>query len=106
MAEPSVKLGYAGNVFARQMLFQKVGDVEAEHSHQFDHLTLLAKGSLEVTVDGETRTFVAPHMIWIAKDKGHRLVALEDGTLAFCIHAVRGQDGEPLESIDVSSLTS
>lgn len=106
MAFPQVKLGYAGNIFVRQMFFTNKGDVKETHVHQFDHLTLLAKGSVEVTVDGTARTFTAPQMIWIAKDKDHQLVALEDGTLAFCIHAVRGEDGEPLEAIDISGPNS
>lgn len=94
MASPQVKLGTAGNIFARQMLFVNKGDQKETHVHQFDHLTLLAKGSVEVTVDGETRAFTAPEMIWIGKDKDHQLVALEDGTLAYCIHAIRDEDGE------------
>lgn len=102
MAFPQVKFGYAGNIFVRQMLFTNKGDVKETHVHQFDHLTLLAKGSVEVTVDGVTRTFVAPEMIWIGKDKDHQLVALEDGTLAYCIHAIRDEDGVP-SNIDVTA---
>ena len=105
MAFPQVKLGYAGNIFVRQMFFASKGDAKETHVHQFDHMTLLAKGSVEVTVEGKTHTFVAPQMIWIAKDKDHQLVALEDGTLAFCVHAIRDEDGVP-ESLDVTSLTS
>jgi quercetin dioxygenase-like cupin family protein len=85
------------NLFSRMMHFQKKGDRDGGHSHVFNHLTLLAKGSLEVTVDGQTTVFNAPHMIYIRKDKLHELVALEDDTLAFCIHALR--DGEGVDDI-------
>lgn len=101
MVFPQVKLAMAGNIFARQMLFVNAGDVKETHVHQFDHLTLLAKGSVEITVDGKTEVFVAPQMIWIAKDKDHQLVALEAGTLAYCIHAVRDEDGSIKDVPDV-----
>lgn len=86
---PEVKLGCVANLFSRMMHFKKAGDTELGHTHQFDHLTLLASGSLKVTVDGNESTFNAPHMIYIHKDKIHELVALEDNTVAYCIHALR-----------------
>jgi quercetin dioxygenase-like cupin family protein len=73
------------------MHFQKAGDIERGHAHQFDHLTLLASGSVRVTVEGKTSDFTAPHMIYIHKDKHHELLALEDNTVAYCIHALRDQ---------------
>lgn len=74
------------------MVFRSVGDVENGHTHQFDHLTLLASGALQVTVDGQVTEFKAPHMILIRKHKSHELVALEANTVAFCIHAMRTGD--------------
>jgi quercetin dioxygenase-like cupin family protein len=62
------------------------------HTHQFDHLTLLAKGKLKVTVEGTVSEFTAPHMIYIHKDKRHELQALTDDTVAYCIHALRDKD--------------
>jgi len=93
MAKPEINLGCVANLFSRQMHFKNVGDMEMGHTHPFDHLTLLASGSLKVTVEGETTIFKAPHMIYIHKDKKHELVALEDNTVAFCIHALRDGDG-------------
>lgn len=89
MSAPLTTLGEVSNLWSRMMLFRAAGDTEQGHSHPFDHLTLLAKGSLRVTVDGLTTDFRAPHMIYIQKDKTHELVALENDTLAFCIHALR-----------------
>jgi quercetin dioxygenase-like cupin family protein len=74
------------------MHFAKAGDIEMGHTHQFDHLTLLAKGKLKVTVEGTASEFTAPHMIYIHKDKRHELQALTDDTVAYCIHALRDKD--------------
>ena len=89
MSQPSVTLGCVANLFSRMMYFEKAGDIEVGHTHQFDHLTLLAKGKLKVTVEGVTTEFTAPHMIYIHKDKVHELEALVDETVAYCIHALR-----------------
>lgn len=97
MAFPIIKLGSVANLFTRQMHFLKSGDVEYGHTHDFDHLTLLASGKLQVTVDGKATDFIAPQMIYIAKDKIHELVALEDNTVTYCIHALRF--GENVEDI-------
>lgn len=89
MAYPDVKVGSVANLYSRMMHFKNVGDVESGHTHAFDHLTLLAAGRLQVTVEGNVSEFQAPHMIYIKKDKMHELVALEPNTVAYCIHALR-----------------
>lgn len=92
MANPVINIGCCGNIFSRQMHFLKEGDIEYGHTHHFDHMTLLAKGSLAVTVNGETTEFKAPQMIWIKSDNKHELVSLEDDTIAYCIHGLRDLD--------------
>jgi quercetin dioxygenase-like cupin family protein len=93
MANPEINLGCVANLYSRQMHFVSAGDIEIGHKHTFDHLTLLAVGSLKVTVEGKETVFKAPHMIYIHKDKVHELVALEDNTVAFCIHPLRDGNG-------------
>lgn len=92
MSQPIVHIGCVANLFSRMMRFEKAGDTEIGHMHQFDHLTLLAKGKLKVTVEGQVTEFTAPHMIYIHKDKVHELEALADETVAYCIHALRDKD--------------
>ena len=96
MNSPEVLLGCVANLWSRMMHFKKAGDTEQGHTHQFDHLTLLASGSLRVTVDGLVTEFQAPHMIFIKKDKNHELVALVDNTVAYCIHALRDKDTQDI----------
>lgn len=93
MKQPKISIGCVANIFSRQMTFMEAGDTEYGHTHEFDHLTLLASGSLQVTVDGNVTMFKAPHMIYIHKDKNHQLVALEPNTVVYCIHALRDGNG-------------
>lgn len=97
MNHPEVNIGCVANLFSRQMHFKNAGDTELGHTHPFDHLTLLAAGSVKVTVEGVDTVFKAPHMIYIHKDKVHKLEALEDNTVAYCIHALR--DGNEVDDI-------
>ncbi len=103
MNTPETSIGCVANLFSRMMHFKNVGDTEHGHKHQFDHLTLLAKGKLRVTVESNTSEFTAPHMIYIHKDKLHELVALENDTVAYCIHALRG-DNETGDILDPNMI--
>jgi quercetin dioxygenase-like cupin family protein len=90
---PNIQIACVSNLFSKMMHFQKAGDMDLGHTHPFDHLTLLASGSLKLIVNDEETIFKAPHMIYIHKDKHHKLVALEDNTVAYCIHALRDGNG-------------
>jgi quercetin dioxygenase-like cupin family protein len=89
---PEVSFNMVDGVWCKQMHFKEKGCTMSGHTHTHNHLTLLAKGSLKVTVEGKVTVFTAPHMIFIHKDNAHELVALEDDTVAYCIHAVRDAD--------------
>lgn len=96
MPNPDIKIIACSNVYVRQMHFHGKGDVEVGHAHTFDHATLLSNGSVLYEIlddsDGnvlEQKEFTAPNMIYVVKDKFHRLTALEDNTICACIHAMR-----------------
>lgn len=101
--QPYVQIGCVANLFSRQMHFKSAGDIEHGHTHPFDHLTLLAAGSLRVTVNGKTTDFKAPHMIYIKAEHEHELVALEDNTVAYCIHPLRS-DNTTGDILDPASI--
>jgi len=94
MNYPDTKMVCVSNLWLRQMHFKNAGDRNEGHVHNFDHMTLLAKGSVTVDVDGELTDFTAPHMIYIAKGKRHFLTAKEPDTVAYCVHALRTGERE------------
>ena len=97
MDRPHSHITCVSNVFIKQMRFMKAGDTEQGHAHCFDHVTLLSAGSLRLNALDKSTDFKAPHHIFIKAGVVHELVALEDDTLAHCIHAMR--DGERVEDI-------
>ena len=94
-----------GNIWSRMMPYRKAGDMYPGHKHDHHHVTLLAQGAVRVQVEGyEPREFHAPAWIIIPKEHEHQFIALEDDTVAFCIHAVRDQEGEVVEIYDASNM--
>lgn len=97
---PEIKVLAVSNVYTRLMHFLKTGDQELGHYHPYDHGTLLSSGKLLVEkVDHKgniifSKEFVAPTFIMIEKDSKHILTALEDNTVAGCIHALRDETDE------------
>lgn len=104
MAEPKVKIIAISNVYARCMYFENKGDIELGHCHSYDHGTLISSGSVLVEMlddDGKViaaKPFVSPSFVFVTKLKKHRITALEDKTVAVCIHALRDIEGNLLPS--------
>ena len=100
---PNIKLMCVANVFSRDMIFERAGDTEQGHTHQFDHASLIAAGSVRLTVNGVSTDYKAPCMAYVKKDLVHKVEALEDNSIAVCIHALRtGQREEDI--IDPDSI--
>jgi quercetin dioxygenase-like cupin family protein len=90
-------ISIVANCWVKQMKFNKVGDVHPGHKHSFDHQTLLAKGKLELHVNGEVTVFTAPTIIFIKAGLRHGMISLEDNTIVYCLHPLR--DGEQVGDI-------
>jgi len=87
------EMGYFGNVWIRKLYFPKRETIHDGHTHNHDHVSLLATGSVLVEVEGETPTkFTAPTFIVIHAEKEHKITALQDDTLWFCIFAMKDEN--------------
>jgi len=89
MADPIIAVSCVASVYVRHMVFENIGDIELGHSHQFDHQTLVAKGSIKVKANGKETVFTAPHCVFIKAGVEHELTSLEEDTVVYCIHALR-----------------
>lgn len=102
MNNPDIKILAISNIYSRLMHFKLAGDYEQGHYHTYDHGTLLSSGKLlvEIIDDSgktvESKEFVAPTFVYIDKNRIHKLTALEDNTVAVCIHALRTIDEDIL----------
>jgi hypothetical protein len=94
------QMGYFGNIWVKQNVLELAGETHGGHEHKFDHVTLLVSGKVSVEIEGhEPKEFTAPTFIVIRKEHQHKITAVEDGTVYYCVYALRNMDGEPIEDI-------
>ena len=92
------EIGVFGNVWVRKLYFPTKDTVYEGHKHDHDHVSLLMSGSVLVEVEGyEPKEFKAPTYIIIRAEHEHKVTALEDNTLWWCIHAIRDESGEVVD---------
>ena len=103
MSRPTTDLKIVDNVFVKMHLFNHVGDTHEGHAHAFDHITLLANGSVKMVHDNGEAEYKAPHLIVTPKSIKHQFIALEANTVFCCIHAIREKD--ELEGIANPNIT-
>lgn len=84
-----VEIHMADDVFIKQMVIPRAGTFVPQHSHNYDHTSMLAVGSVRAWVDGVLKgDFQAPTGILIEAGTKHTFMALEDNTVLYCIHNV------------------
>ena len=94
----------AGGVYVKELILEAVGDEVLGHEHEFPHLSLVARGTVRVTVDGVSTEYTAPTALTVAAGKRHSILAVTSNCLWYCLHAVpEGLRGEDLldESVKV-----
>jgi hypothetical protein len=91
------------NVFVKMMHLRAIDDVHAGHAHEFDHITLLATGSVKMKHDNGEQEFTAPQLIVTPKGITHEFSAITNDVLLCCIHAIR--DGSTVDDVAKQDLT-
>ena len=99
----------SGNIFIRQMPFEKAGDEVRGHTHNFDHTTYVVRGTLKIeslNEDGSVkktaikRASDGHNWVLIKAEVKHRITALEDNSLGHCIYAHRNPQGDVVQTWD------
>lgn len=84
---PVVEWTMQDGVFIKQMYIAKAGTLIPQHSHEYDHTSMLAVGSVRLVADGvHLGDFKAPKPIVIKKGVKHLFQSLEDDTIIYCVH--------------------
>jgi quercetin dioxygenase-like cupin family protein len=76
----------------------KAGVRLVQHKHQFDHLSYIVKGFVEVTVDCQVTVHGAGECLTIKAGKHHGVRALDD-TVWLCIHGIGEDTLEDIEEL-------
>ena len=103
MSSPATTLKLVDNVFVKMHQFIDIGDTHQGHSHSFDHITLLATGSVTMKHDNGEQDFTAPNLIVTPQGISHQFIAKEANTIFCCIHAIR--DGSEVDNVASQNIT-
>ena len=98
----------SGNQFIRVVHLHKKGDFVQGHTHNFDHNTVVFKGSINIKQNGEKigQDFYAPGHPNIGKHSSHAFIdkniehgftALEDDVIVWCMYSHRDAQGEVVQ---------
>lgn len=102
MAPPlttSVEMIMADGVFVKTMGIPKAYTLVPQHSHTYDHTSVVAKGSVRLIENGQLiGDYHAPKALLIRANHKHLFISLEDDTLILCIHNVSRSGVVEIES--------
>ena len=81
---------FSSGVYAKESRIP-AGYILVQHKHEYDHLSILASGSVEMIVDGVRSVVNAPACLTIEAGKHHGVKSLTE-VVWYCIHAVDGAE--------------
>ena len=95
--EPDVQHHFGGGVYAKEIRLP-ADYLLVHHKHLFDHLSILASGSIELVVDGEKKVIDAPACLTIKANAHHGVKSLTE-VLWYCIHATDCTDEDKIDEV-------
>lgn len=88
---------FSDGLYAKEAVFP-AGTAIMKHTHDFSHLSILAKGKVAVLVGSEIEVYDAPKCIEIKAGITHGVKAITD-CVWFCIHATDEKDASKVDEI-------
>lgn len=96
----SVEIKLTDDLFVKTGTVADAGTIIPTHAHKYDHITLLAHGSMRVMADGDALgDFTGPAGILIKAGIKHMFLTLTPGVVFCCIHALHGTDGVEIDAL-------
>lgn len=88
---------FGGGVYAKETRIP-AGLSLMQHKHEHDHLSVLASGVVQLTVDDQTRTITGPACLTIEAGKHHTVKAVTNAVW-YCVHATDCTDTEQIDQV-------
>ena len=94
--DTEIRHHFSSGVYAKEMRMP-ADYVLLHHRHKFDHLSLLASGSIELVVDGNRKVIHAPACLTISANVHHGVKTLTE-VVWYCIHATDCRDVDAVDA--------
>jgi quercetin dioxygenase-like cupin family protein len=92
---------FGAGVYAKETRIP-AGHILVQHKHKFDHLSILASGSIEMIVDGVRRVVHAPACLIIEANKHHGVKSITD-VVWYCVHATECTDTDEIDEVLIAA---
>jgi quercetin dioxygenase-like cupin family protein len=90
----STEIKMLDGIFVKSMVTKRAGTLIPQHSHAFDHVTVLVRGHVHVQVDDRfLGIYRAPAGIIIKAGQKHLFTTLTNDTLMLCVHDIGTAEG-------------
>tara|TARA_R110000868_G_scaffold143298_1_gene361344 strand:- start:4152 stop:4487 length:336 start_codon:yes stop_codon:yes gene_type:complete len=86
---------FAGGVYAKELVIP-AGFWLKSHRHVYDHISVLASGTVRLTIRGETHEMVGPRTIIVPAWADHEIEAVTTAVW-LCIHATSAADPDTVD---------
>lgn len=100
--DPQIKHHFSSGVYAKETRIP-AGSWLVQHTHKHSHLSILASGSIELIVDGETSVLHAPACLSITAGRHHGVKSLTD-VVWYCIHATDCTDKDEIDEVLIAPM--
>ena len=88
---------FSDGLYAKE-IFVPAGAAILKHTHDFSHLSILAKGKVAVLVGDEIQIVNAPACLEIKAGVTHGVKAIDD-CVWYCIHATDEKDSSKVDNV-------
>ncbi len=103
-ADLGIEHHFSDGLYAKRM-YIPAGFVAGTHAHNYNHLSILAKGRVIVRTDEGAKEYTAPACLEIKSGVYHTIHALENCEW-FCIHATNETDATKVDEVLIRKDTS
>lgn len=92
-----------GNIFVRPNRMTYVGELLGDHEHNFDHMTQVIHGEVEITARNRAREvlwvkrFKEGEFVLVKAEVSHEIIAVRVPVLFHCIYAHRTPQGDVVQ---------
>lgn len=84
-----------GGIFCKLYTVADAGTMIPQHSHRYDHITMLMSGTVHVWYEGCPPTaYTAPAVIRIGAFRKHTFLTMGRDTVLACVHAIEGLEAD------------
>lgn len=96
--QPTTELLVYAGIFCKVWTVADAGTLLPQHSHQWDHISLIVAGSVQIwRGDEDIGDYHAPAMVRIPAHTFHKFLTLSPGVVIACVHAVGEADAVVVE---------